>query len=85
MNNISTVYEQAYDFESAIESQKQRKELLEKLADINGSIKTSATLGNLFMLLGDIRESIMHFENAVIGLRMKIGKLYLLINENKGT
>ncbi|XP_066925496.1 G-protein-signaling modulator 2-like [Clytia hemisphaerica] len=74
LNNMSNIYEANFDFESAVECLKSRMEFMHEVGDINGSIKTSAALGSLFILLGDIRESIMHFENAVIGLRMKIVK-----------
>lgn len=73
-NNMSNIYEKNMDFDSAIECQKNRMEKLHKCGDVNGQIKCAASLGSLFILVGEIRESIMYFEKAVINLRMKIVK-----------
>ena len=73
LNNMSNIYEKNRDLDSAIECQKNRLEKLHECCDINGQIKCAAGLGSLFILQGDIRESIMYFEEAVISLRMKIG------------
>jgi len=74
LNNMSNIYEKNRDLDSAIECQKDRFEKLHECCDINGQIKCAAGLGGLFILQGDIRESIMYYEKAVISLRMKIGR-----------
>ena len=66
---ISNVYEEVLDIESANDCQ------LSDLCDVDGQIKWAAILGNLYQLTGDIRESIMYCEKAVINLRMKIGTI----------
>ena len=73
---MSNVYEHVCDFESAIESQLLRMDIVTDLCDVNAQIKCAASLGSLYQLMGQIRESIMNYEKAVINLRMKIGKNY---------
>lgn len=71
---MSNIYEQNCDFESALESQLQRMELVDGLGDINAQIKCSASIASLYQLQGEIRESIAFYEKAVINLKMKNGK-----------
>lgn len=63
------------DIESATDCQLKRMELVSDLCDVDGQIKCAASLGSFYQLTGDIRESIMYYEKAVINLRMKIGTL----------
>ena len=72
---ISNVYEEVLDIESANDCQLKRTQLVSDLCDVDGQIKWAATLGNFYQLTEDIRESIMYYEKAVISLRMKIGTI----------
>ena len=72
---ISNVYEEVLDIESAADCQLKRTQLVSDLCDVDGQIKWAAILGNLYQLTGHIRESIMYCEKAVINLRMKIGTI----------
>ena len=74
LNNMSNVYENVGDFESAIECQLKRMDIVTDLCDVNSQIKCAASLGSFYQLMGQIRDSIEYYEKAVINLKMKIGK-----------
>ena len=77
LNNMSNIYEDCCDFDSAIECQNQRMDLVSELGDINGQIKSAATLGCLYCLKGEIRKALESYDKVIISLRMKIGKYFL--------
>ncbi|XP_012558370.1 tetratricopeptide repeat protein 28 isoform X1 [Hydra vulgaris] len=72
LSNMSNIYEDCCDFDSAIECQNQRMELVTELCDINGQIKSAATLGCLYCLTGQIRKSLENYDKVITNLRMKI-------------
>jgi len=74
LGNMSNIYEQVYDFPSAIECQQQRYEIAANLADINGQIKAAAALGSFHQLTGEIRDAIEYYDKVVINIRMKLIK-----------
>ena len=80
---MSNVYEHVYDFESAIECQLKRMDIVIRLSDVNGQIKCAASLGSLYHLKGEIRESIMYYDKAIINLRMKKGMFFNKIKEGR--
>ena len=80
LNNMSNVYEHVYDFESAIECQLKRMDIVTDLCDINAQIKCAAALGGLFQLKGEFRNSIMYYDKVIISLKMKKGNLITLTN-----
>lgn len=82
LNNMGNIYEQVCDFDSAVECELKRMDLVTDLCDVNGQIKCAAALGSLYQLKGEIRDSIMYYEKAVINLRMKIVKQQMAAMED---
>ena len=72
---MSNVHQDVRDFDLAIECELKRMHILDTLRDIDGQIKCACSVGCLYQLIGEIRNSIEYYQKAVINLRMKIGGL----------
>ena len=72
---MSNVHRTLCDFPAAIECEEKRMDILGELGDVNGQIKCYCSLGSLYQLIGEIRNSLLYYNKAVINLKVKICKL----------
>lgn len=77
LGNMSNVHRTLCDFPAAIECEEKRMDILGELGDVNGQIKCYCSLGSLYQLIGEIRNSLLYYNKAVINLKVKILTLQL--------
>jgi len=77
LGNMSNVHRTLCDFNTAIECEEKRMDILGEIGDVNGQIKCYCSLGSLYQLIGEIRNSLLYYNKAVINLKVKILTLQL--------
>lgn len=76
LNNLASAYESMADFDNAIKYYEMRLTLAKSMRDKLAETKSCASLGNVFHVSGNIRESIKYFEQVVVCIKLKIGMIY---------